>query len=231
MRLNPIWLVLFLKPKQEVALKSAAQIVHEQRENMAPVARMSTTTRVHPPVSLNPYQGNWTIKVRLTSKGNMRTYKNARGEGCVFNVELTDEDGTQIQATMFNEAARKFYEKFQPGKVYYISKGTLKVANKQFKTAKNDYEKTLNENSVVEEASDEETFIPEAKLNFVPIDQLGPDVNGWELVDIIGVVQSVTPVSNIKRKIENENIPKREIWLLQMKRKCPLLDSYVFFPF
>jgi replication factor A1 len=22
----------------------------------------------------------------------MRTYKNARGEGCVFNVELTDED-------------------------------------------------------------------------------------------------------------------------------------------
>ncbi|KAK8657490.1 hypothetical protein V6N13_035723 [Hibiscus sabdariffa] len=28
---------------------------------------------------------------------------------------LTD-DGTQIQATMFNEAARKFYEKFQLGK-------------------------------------------------------------------------------------------------------------------
>ncbi|KAJ0081249.1 hypothetical protein Patl1_11073 [Pistacia atlantica] len=49
----------------------------------------------------------------------MRTYKNARGEGCVFNVELTDQDGTQIQATMFNEAARKFYDRFQLGKVYY----------------------------------------------------------------------------------------------------------------
>ena len=50
------------------------------------------TRRVHPLVSLNPYQGSWTIKVRVTNKGNMRTYKNARGEGCVFNVELTDED-------------------------------------------------------------------------------------------------------------------------------------------
>lgn len=60
--------------------------------SMAPAARMAMTRRVHPLVSLNPYQGNWTIKVRVTSKGNMRTYKNARGEGCVFNVELTDED-------------------------------------------------------------------------------------------------------------------------------------------
>lgn len=58
----------------------------------APAARMAMTRRVHPLVSLNPYQGNWTIKVRVTSKGNMRTYRNARGEGCVFNVELTDED-------------------------------------------------------------------------------------------------------------------------------------------
>lgn len=59
---------------------------------MAPAARMSMTRRVHPLASLNPYQGNWTIKVRLTSKDNMRHYKNARGEGCVFNVELTDDD-------------------------------------------------------------------------------------------------------------------------------------------
>ena len=60
--------------------------------SMAPAARMAMTRRVHPLVSLNPYQGNWTIKVRVTSKGNVRTYRNARGEGCVFNVELTDGD-------------------------------------------------------------------------------------------------------------------------------------------
>lgn len=90
--------------------------------------------------------------------------------------------GTQIQATMFKEAAKKFYEKFQLGKVYYISKGMLRVANKQFSTVKNDYEMTLNENSVVEEVTDEAAFVPELKFDFVPIDQLGRYVNGRELV-------------------------------------------------
>lgn len=173
---------------------------------------MAMTRRVHPLVSLNPYQGSWTIKVRVTNKGVMRNYRNARGEGCVFNVELTDEEvrklplswnlklcidfpcgythfvnfgviqGTQIQATMFNDAARKFYDRFQLGKVYYISRGSLKLANKQFKTVQNDYEMTLNENSEVEEASNEEMFITETKFNFVPIEELGLYVNQKELI-------------------------------------------------
>ncbi|KAF2598695.1 hypothetical protein F2Q68_00008779 [Brassica cretica] len=141
-----------LKPKQEFVSKSASQIITEQRGNAASAARMSMTRRVHPLVSLNPYQGSWTIKVRVTNKGVMKNYRNTRGEGCVFNVELTYEEGTQIQATMFNDAARKFYDRFQLGKVYYISRGLLKLANKQFKTVHNDYEMTLNENSEVEEA-------------------------------------------------------------------------------
>ncbi|KAK9198750.1 hypothetical protein WN944_013936 [Citrus x changshan-huyou] len=202
---------IVLKPKQEMVAKSAAQILRDQNGNMAPAARLAMTRRVHPLVSLNPYQGNWTIKVRVTSKGNMRTYKNARGEGCVFNVELTDEDGTQIQATMFNEAARKFYDRFQLGKVYYISRGTLRVANKQFKTVQNDYEMNLNENSEVEEAVNETAFIPQTKFNFVPIDELGRYVNGTELVDIIGVVQNVSPTMSIRRKSNNEMVPKRDI--------------------
>ncbi|CAN1233584.1 Replication protein A 70 kDa DNA-binding subunit D [Linum perenne] len=123
-----------LKPNQDTLSKSASQIVNEQRGNMAPTARMAMTRRVHPLVSLNPYQGNWTIKVRVTSKGTIRNYKNMGGEGCLFNVELTDEDGTQIQATMFNEAAKEFYERFQLGKVYYISRGSLRVANKRYNT-------------------------------------------------------------------------------------------------
>ncbi|KAK7838737.1 replication protein A 70 kDa DNA-binding subunit B [Quercus suber] len=217
---------IFLKPKQEIVSKSAAQIVHEQHQNMAPAARMSMTRRVFPLVSLNPYQGSWTIKVRVTSKGSMRTYKNARGEGCVFNVELTDEDGTQIQATMFNEAAKKFYDRFQLGKVYFISRGTLRLANKQFKTVKNDYEMTLNENSEVEEASNEETFVPETTFNFVPIDSLGPYVNGTELVDVIGVVQNVSSTMSIRRKSNNDTIPKRDITIADETKKTVVVSLW-----
>ncbi|KAK9669118.1 hypothetical protein RND81_13G110500 [Saponaria officinalis] len=217
---------ILLKTKQESVAKSAAQIIHEQTQNMGPAARMSMSRRVHPLASLNPYQGNWTIKVRVTSKGNMRSYKNARGEGNVFNVELTDEDGTQIQATMFNEAARKFYDTFQMGRAYYISKGSLKVANKQFRTLPNDYEMTLNENSFVEEAKDEGVFIPETKFDFVPIDQLGPYVNGKELVDVIGVVQNVSPTMSIRRKINNEMIPKRDITIADESKKTVVISLW-----
>lgn len=92
---------------------------------------------------------------------------------------------------MFNEAARKFYERFQLGKVYYISKGSLRVANKQFKTVQNDYEMTLNENSEVEEVSSEASFVPQTKFNFVPIDLMGPYVNGRELVGKKPILYSV----------------------------------------
>ncbi|XP_051147920.1 replication protein A 70 kDa DNA-binding subunit B-like [Andrographis paniculata] len=216
-----------MKPKkQEVGVKSAAEIVYEQHGNTAPAARMAMTRRIHSLLSLNPYQGYWTIKVRVTNKGNMRSYRNSRGEGFVFNVELTDEDGTQIQATMFNEAARKFFDKFQMGKVYYISKGSLKVANKQFKTVQNDYEMTLNENSQVEEASDESTFIPETKFNFVPIDELSPYVNGRELVDVIGVLQNVSPTMSIRRKSNNESIPKRDITIADETKKTVVVSLW-----
>ncbi|CDY23091.1 BnaC07g30960D [Brassica napus] len=204
----------------------ASQIITEQRGNAAPAARMSMTRRVHPLLSLNPYQGSWTIKVRVTNKGVMRNYRNARGEGCVFNVELTDEEGTQIQATMFNDAARKFYDRFQLGKVYYISRGSLKLANKQFKTVQNDYEMTLNENSEVEEASDEEMFVPETKFNFVPIEELGMYVNQKELIDIIGVVQSVSPTMSIRRRTDNEMIPKRDITLADESKKTVVVSLW-----
>ncbi|XP_021761491.1 replication protein A 70 kDa DNA-binding subunit B-like [Chenopodium quinoa] len=217
---------IMLKPKQEIVAKSAAQIINEQRGNAAPAARMGMTRRVYPLASLNPYQGNWTIKVRVTSKATMRTYNNARGEGNVFNVELTDEDGTQIQATMFNAAARKFYDTFQAGKVYFISKGTLKVANKKFNTVHNDYEMTINENSVVEEASDEGVYIPETKFNFVPIDQLGLHVNGKDVVDVIGVVQNVSPTMSIRRKINNEMIPKRDITIADESKKTVVVSLW-----
>ncbi|XP_047338059.1 replication protein A 70 kDa DNA-binding subunit B [Impatiens glandulifera] len=217
---------IFLKPKQEMLAKSAAQIVHELNGNSAPSARLAITRRVHPLASLNPYQGNWIIKVRVTSKGNMRTYKNQRGEGCVFNVELTDEDGTQIQATMFNESAKKFYDKFEMGKVYYVSNGNLKLANKNFKTVKNDYEMTLNESSLVEEAINEAAFIPETQFTFVQIDQLGPYVNSKELVDVVGVVQTVSPTMSIRRKSDNEIIPKRDITIADETKKTVVISLW-----
>ncbi|XP_076934176.1 replication protein A 70 kDa DNA-binding subunit B-like [Bidens hawaiensis] len=190
------------------------------------MSRTSIPRQVYPFASLNPYQGSWTIKVLIMAKGSMRHYNKTRGEGYVFSVELTDDDGTQIQATMFNTASRKFFEVFDMGKVYYISNGYLKRANKAYNRVDNDYEMTLNENSQVEEAVNEPVFIPEMKFNFVPIDQLGPYVHQKELIDVIGVVQHVSSTMSIRRKVDNETVPKRDITIADDTMKSVIVSLW-----
>jgi ssDNA-binding replication factor A large subunit len=46
---------------------------------------------VLPLEALNPYTLAWTIRVRASSKGALRSVKTSRGESKVFSVELTDE--------------------------------------------------------------------------------------------------------------------------------------------
>ena len=47
--------------------------------------------RIVPIHQLNPYQNRWTIKARVTSKGELRHWQNNRGEGKVFSFDLIDE--------------------------------------------------------------------------------------------------------------------------------------------
>lgn len=66
--------------------------------------------------------------MRVTAKQPIRTWSNHRGDGRCFSVDLLDEHGGEIRASMFNDACDKFYSVFEMGKVYLVSKGRLKVA-------------------------------------------------------------------------------------------------------
>ena len=55
--------------------------------------------------------------------------------------------------------------------IYYVSKGNLKTANKQYNTTSNDYELTLNNETTITPC-EEEVDLPTMKFNFVPINQL-----------------------------------------------------------
>lgn len=60
--------------------------------------------------ALNQFSTDWVIKARIMKKGNMRTWKNDRGEGTIMNIDLIDREGTLIQATGFNETANRLQE-------------------------------------------------------------------------------------------------------------------------
>jgi len=55
--------------------------------------------------ALNQFSTDWVIKARLVKKGDIRNWKNARGEGQLVNMDLIDREGTLIQVTGFNETA------------------------------------------------------------------------------------------------------------------------------
>lgn len=88
---------------------------------------------------LNPsMKWDWRIKARMTKKGEKRNWKNERGEGYLMNIELIDEDGAQIQATLFKDIADKFADILYEGHVYVMAGGLIKESSGRFATLKNE---------------------------------------------------------------------------------------------
>ncbi|XP_015920041.1 replication protein A 70 kDa DNA-binding subunit [Parasteatoda tepidariorum] len=176
---------------------------------------MVNGTAVHPISSLTPYQNKWTIKVRVTNKTPLRTYSNARGEGKLFSMNLLDESG-EIKATAFNDAAGKYYDLIEVGKVYYLSKAQLKTADKRYSSLKNEYELTFNNDTTVMPC-EESTSIPSLRFDFVPIaeiEQVEKDTN----IDVIGVCKSCTDATTLISK-QGKELVKREVKLVDRSNK------------
>lgn len=70
----------------------------------------------------------WKIKARVTKKGKKVQY----ASGCLFKIELIDEEGTQIEVTCYKDCVDLFFDKVEEGKVYVITKGQIANANKKF---------------------------------------------------------------------------------------------------
>lgn len=54
------------------------------------VSSTSAVANIFPIKNLSPYQNKWTIKARVLNKSDVRTWKNARGEGRLFSFSLKD---------------------------------------------------------------------------------------------------------------------------------------------
>lgn len=167
--------------------------------NRGPIARNEAPPRIIPIAALNPYQGRWTIKARVTAKGELKHYNNPRGDGKVFSFDLLDSDGGEIRATCFNAVADQFYNQIEVGKVYLLSKGSLRPAQKAYNHLQNDQEIFLESMSIIQPCFDDDSSIPQQQFHFRHIS----DIEGMEnnsIVDIIGIVSFIGPPASIMRK-------------------------------
>lgn len=165
---------------------------------------------IYPIEALSPYAHKWTIKARVTSKSDIRTFRN--GEGKLFSVNLLDESG-EIKLTGFNEQCDQFYDVLQEGSVYYFS-SPCKVgfAKKQFSNLPNDYELVMEAGTVIEKSEDQ-TAVPQVRFNFCNIREL-QDVEKDATIDIIGVLKEVGDVGTIISKTKDKPFDKRELTLV-----------------
>jgi replication factor A1 len=162
---------------------------------------------------LNPYMNRWTIKARLTSKGEIRHWSNQKGEGYLMSIELLDEAGGEIRGTFFKEAVDKYNPILEEGAVYSVSGGKIKAANKQYNNLNSDYEITFGNDTVIQPLAND-SAIKAVQLTFCPIAELeSKDVNST--VDVIGIVKDFQECSSIMTKANRET----------QKRNLTLVDS------
>lgn len=119
----------------------------------------------------------------------MRSWNNAKGQGDLFNCDLIDRGDCQIQATFFQEGARRFHPMLEEGKVYKMSGGQVKMANKRYTTIKNDFCLTFDERADIEEIQDQGNTIKKGQMfQFTPIAELQNITASNTMVEVIGVI-------------------------------------------
>ncbi|ODV79658.1 replication factor-a protein [Suhomyces tanzawaensis NRRL Y-17324] len=167
--------------------------------------------RIAPIESLSPYQNQWTIKARVSYKGDLRTWSNAKGEGKLFSVNFLDESD-EIKATAFNDVAEKLYKLLEEGKVYYISKARVQTAKKQFNHLSHPYELAFERDTEVTECFDTAN-VPTLNFSFVKLNQI-QNLETNAIVDVIGALKTVNPSFQITAKSTGKAFDRRNVTIV-----------------
>ncbi|CAL4896077.1 unnamed protein product [Urochloa decumbens] len=178
------------------------------------VPRTESPIRITPINALSPYQVRWKIKARVTEKTGLRHFTNAKGAGKVFSFDLLDAEGGEVRATCFNLQAGQYFDLIEVDKVYSISEGSLKPAQKKFNPLNNDYEIVVDHRSSIEICSSDDGSIPKLQYNFRQISEL-ENMEIGAFVDLVGIVTSVGPSAIVMRKDGTET-RKRTLQLRDM---------------
>jgi len=197
-----------------------------QRSNStAPIVRATPAggDAITPIAGLNMYHSRWTIRARVTTKSDIRTWSNAKGEGQLFSVELLDNSGADIKGTFFREGVDKYYNMLQTNKVYKITGGKLKIANPQWNTCKSQFEVAFDANTEIHEDAD--NSIGQATYQFTSI----ADIVGLEdktTCDVLGIVQSVGDVAHITSRKTGQELSKCDVTLVDQSNAAITLTLW-----
>lgn len=162
--------------------------------------------------SLNPYMQRFTIRARITSKGQKKEWNKPTSQGQLFSIDLADKSG-EIRGTLFRDLVDRYCDVLQEGTMYRITdtSARIKPANKQWTSLSHQYEINFG-NAVFEDCADDSS-VPLINCTFVKLSEL-PQHAPDEKVDIVAVVKSAEPVSSFISKRDNAERKKREVTIV-----------------
>ncbi|KAH0713925.1 hypothetical protein KY289_009884 [Solanum tuberosum] len=137
------------------------------------------------------------MRVLVIPRGFVIPYKNSRHEGTFRTIILVDEEGTKIQATLFNKLIETWKDSLKLNKSYYIAKGRLDRINPNYSSVHKGVELAFTDSTIIKETEHE-----------VPIDKFSYGFSSLKHADKLpngAILVSVNPL------IENENSKRREI--------------------
>ena len=98
---------------------------------------------------LNTLTTNYKLLVKITSKGEIKPFRN--GNGKLFSFTIMDESGSKMQAIGFDKIVDKFKDSIVENNIYEITGGYIRTADKRFDPPGSDYKLILNDTSVISE--------------------------------------------------------------------------------
>ena len=145
---------------------------------------------------LNTFTQDWTLKVKVMKKYELKHWNNQRGSGNILNLDLMDASNTMITATFYNEAAIKWNELIQEGRVYKMANGNVKLANKRYTTIPHDHCLVFDTYSTIEEINEEKArkSIMGNMFNFTSLEVVASSSHLF-IIDVIGVITSAEPTA------------------------------------
>ena len=96
---------------------------------------------------LNTLSSDYKLLIKVTSKGEIKPFKN--GNGKLFSFTIMDEFGSKMQAIGFDKIADKFKDTIVENNIYEITGGYIRTADKRFDPPGSDYKLILNDSSII----------------------------------------------------------------------------------
>ena len=108
---------------------------------------------------LNTLTTNYKLLVKVTSKGEIKPFRN--GNGKLFSFTIMDESGSKMQAIGFDKIVDKFKDVIVENNIYEITGGYIRTADKRFDPPDSDYKLVLNDTSDILKKNDVDNILKE----------------------------------------------------------------------